>query len=75
MGDEVKGNGFLFSDYSPWAFYDAMERAAHFFKSGSDRLIHQARMNAERSAYFWDKPARQYVEAIYEMTETIRVLG
>ncbi|MBN1533957.1 MAG: glycogen/starch synthase [Spirochaetes bacterium] len=75
LGDEVKGNGFLFSDYSPWAFYDAMERAAHFFRESDDRTIHRARMNAERSIYFWDKPARQYVEAIYEMTETIRVLS
>ncbi len=30
-GDEIKGNGFLFSDFNSWAFYDAMDRARQFF--------------------------------------------
>ncbi len=74
MGDEVRGNGFLFSDFSPWSFYDAMERAANFFRNNGDDMIYKARMNAEKSIYFWDKPAKQYIETIYEMTETIRIL-
>ena len=31
-------------------------------------------MNAEKSVYYWDRPAREYVEKIYGITETIRVI-
>ncbi len=74
-GDDVEGNGFLFSDYNPWAFYDAMERASIFFRGNSDAVICKARKNAEASVYFWDRPARQYIEKIYGLTETVRILG
>ena len=70
----VTGNGFLFSDYNSWAFYDAMERAAAFFKNNTAETIQQARINAENSAYYWDTPAHKYAEAIYDFTETIRLL-
>ncbi len=70
----VEGNGFLFSDYSAWAFYDAMERAANFFRSGDDETVARARINAENSVYFWDRPARRYIEEIYRIKEIIRVL-
>ncbi len=73
-GDEVTGNGFLFSDYHSWAFYDAMQRAAAFFKQNNEDTIYHARKNAEQSIYFWDRPARQYITEIYSMTETIRIL-
>ena len=73
-GDEIEGNGFLFSDYTSWAFYDAMERAAQFFRSGSDETIARARMNAEKSVYFWDRPAREYIEEVYRIKEMIRVI-
>ncbi len=71
-GDEIKGNGFLFSDYHSWAFYDVMERAKNFFDSSSDEILLKARKNARDSVYFWDRPARQYVKEIYDFTETIR---
>ncbi len=71
----VEGNGFLFSDYTPWAFYDAMSRASAFFKTNPDEIIMKARLNAERSAYFWDRPARQYIERIYDLTETVRIIS
>jgi starch synthase len=73
-GEIIEGNGFLFSDYHSWAFYDAMERASLFFKNSDEDSIYRARVNAEKSIYFWDKPAREYVEKIYSMTETIRAL-
>jgi glycogen synthase len=73
-GQRVEGNGFLFSDYHSWAFYDAMQRARDFFISSSDSEIQSARINAENSVYFWDRPARKYVETIYGITETIRIL-
>ncbi len=73
-GEEVEGNGFLFSDFSSWAFYDAMERASHFFKSNDDTMIYKARRNAEKTVYFWDTPARQYITEIYDMTERVRIL-
>ena len=70
----VSGNGFLFSDYTPWAFYDAMSRASSFFKSSAEQTVQEARSNAEKSAYFWDRPARQYIERIYDLTESIRIV-
>lgn len=73
-GEEVTGNGFLFSDYSAWAFYDAMERASIFFHSHDDATIDAVRRNAEESVYYWDTPAREYIERIYSMTETIRII-
>ena len=73
-GDEIEGNGFLFSDYNSWAFYDAMERAMQFFKQNDEMVIYRARKNAENSVYYWDRPAREYLENIYGITETIRIL-
>ncbi len=73
-GDSLSGNGFLFSDYSSWAFYDAMERAAYFFNENNDVTINKGRINAENSIYYWDKPAREYVDKIYTLTETIRLI-
>ncbi|MCX7678654.1 MAG: glycogen/starch synthase [Spirochaetes bacterium] len=74
MGDIVEGNGFLFSDYSPWAYYDAMERAYKFFKEHDDSIIAQARCNAENSVYYWDTPAKNYIREIYKIKEIIRVI-
>jgi starch synthase len=74
QGDKVEGNGFLFTDYSPWSFYDAMERTHKFFKENDEMTVFMARENAEKSAYFWDRPARKYIEKIYGLTETIRIL-
>ncbi|MBP7739068.1 MAG: glycogen/starch synthase [Spirochaetes bacterium] len=74
QGNEIKGNGFLFTDFNSWAFYDAMDRALQFFRQNSEDVIHRVRTNAERSVYYWDRPAREYVETIYTVTETIRVL-
>ena len=73
-GDEIEGNGFLFSDYSAWAFYDAMERAHHFFKNSDDETIYKARQNAEKSLFFWDRPAKQYIEKMYDLKEIIRII-
>jgi len=72
-GTEVEGNGFLFSDYNSWAFFDVMERASSFFMKSSDEIIYRARKNAENSVYFWDRPARIYIDELYNMTETIRI--
>ena len=73
--DKVNGNGFLFSDYHSWAFYDAMQRAMNFFRNNSAETIQAGRFNAEKSVYYWDKPARKYIETMYDITETIRVLN
>ena len=72
-GENIEGYGFLFSDFTPWSFYDAMERASHFFKTSNDDEFFKARENAEKAAYYWDKPAREYINTIYGLTETIRL--
>lgn len=73
-GEEVQGNGFLFSDFSPHAFYDAMERAHTFFSKSKKSTILSARKNAEKSVYYWDKPAREYIETLYGIKEIIRII-
>ena len=70
---DVSGNGFLFSDFHSWAFYDAMQRASEFFHNSDDETIYKARCNAEESVYFWDKPAKQYINTIYDLIETLRL--
>jgi starch synthase len=72
-GGYIEGNGFLFSDFSPWSFYDAMERASSFFHKSDDSTFNLVRKAAEESAYYWDKPAREYIKLIYDLTETIRI--
>jgi starch synthase len=73
-GDAIEGNGFLFADYSSRAFYDAMERAHKFFTENNEDTIYQVRMNAERSVYFWDRPAREYIDKCYDIKEIIRMI-
>ena len=72
VNGKIEGNGFLFSDFSSWAFYDAMERAMNFFKNSDEETLYQARRNAEKSVYYWDKPARNYIEKMYDTKEIIR---
>ncbi|HRX15581.1 MAG TPA: glycogen/starch synthase [Spirochaetota bacterium] len=72
-GDVIEGNGFLFSDYTGWAFYDAMERAVKFFRENSDDTIYEARMNARKSVFYWDIAASRYIENIYDMKEIVRI--
>lgn len=71
--NKLEGNGFLFNDYSSRAFYDAMERA-HAFLQNDDDVILEARRNAENSAIFWDRPARQYIKHLYGVKEIIRIM-
>ena len=72
-GDNIEGCGFLFTDFTPWAFYDAMSRAAEFFHRSDDSTFFKIRENAEKSVYHWNKPAQEYIETLYELTETIRM--
>ncbi len=73
-GAEVKGNGFLFTDYNSTAFYDAMERAWNFFEKKDDDMIYRARKNCENSVYYWDRPAKKYIEEIYNVKEIIHMM-
>ncbi len=72
-GRNVEGYGFLFSDFSPWSFYDAMERASQFFRNADDETFTIIRENAEKAAYYWDKPSKEYINTIYDLTETINI--
>ncbi len=70
----VEGNGFLFSDFTPSSFYDAMQRCAEFFRTGDDTIKALARKNAMQSVYFWDKPAKEYINVLYSHKEIVRVV-
>ena len=72
-GESIEGYGFLFSDFTARSFYDAMERASQFFKTCSENEFFKVRENAEKAAYYWDKPAQEYIDTIYSLTETIRL--
>lgn len=69
---QIQGNGFLFSDYSPGGLYDAMERAANFFRDQPPEIIEAARENARQTVRYWDTPARQYLRLMYDTRELIR---
>ncbi len=73
-GGDVEGNGFLFLDFNAWAFYDAIQRAHNFFAGNDDVTIYKARVNAENSVSYWDRPARKYIEEIYNIKEVIRII-
>ena len=70
-GREVAGNGFLFADFTPESFYDAMRRCADFFRATDERTVARVRREANRSIYHWDRPARQYRDLVYGMKEII----
>ena len=69
----VKGNGFLFSDYTAKFFFDGMKRCSDFFTSVSIEQIYRARQNAVKSVDFWDKPAKKYKEKLYDIKEIIKL--
>ena len=70
----VTGNGFLFGDYNAGSFYDAMERSMMFFKKANEIVLYRARSNARNSVYYWDRPAKKYIDTIYSCKEIIRVV-
>ncbi|WP_455383019.1 glycogen/starch synthase [Salinispira pacifica] len=72
VGSGVTGNGFLFTDYTPTAFFDAMSRAMSFFRDSSDELILAARDYARESVGYWDASAARYIQEIYSLKEIIR---
>ena len=71
-GHRIDGTGFLFSDFSAWSFYDAMNRCAAFFQSVGAEDLARARENARKAVYTWDEPARQYIDHLYGIKEIIR---
>ena len=71
-GRQATGNGFLFSDFTAHAFYDAMNRCAAFFHQVDELMLSKVRRNAQRSVNYWDQPARKYVDNLYEMKEIVR---
>jgi starch synthase len=73
-GSSVEGNGFLFSDFTPSSFYDAMHRCAEFFRNSDDTIKALARKNAMQSVYYWDKPAKEYINVLYSHKEIVRVV-
>ena len=70
---KIQGDGFLFSDYSPGAFYEGMKRCADFFHNVTDEQILQARRNAQRAVHFWDRPAEEYRKQLYDLKEIIQI--
>ncbi|MDY6863084.1 MAG: glycogen/starch synthase [Thermodesulfobacteriota bacterium] len=70
--NEITGNGFLFSDFRAWAFYETVKKAYDFFMEYDDDIIYHARINAENSVSYWDRPAKGYIKEIYNIKEAIR---
>jgi len=71
--NHVEGYGFLFSDFSSWSFYDAMERASRFFYEATDEIFLQVRELAEDFSYNWEKPALEYIDTLYRLNEIIKL--
>ncbi|HUX11597.1 MAG TPA: glycogen/starch synthase [Spirochaetia bacterium] len=72
VGSGITGNGFLFTDFNPTAFFDAMSRAMAFFRDSDDDRILAARNNARESVGYWDASAARYIQEIYGLKEIIR---
>lgn len=72
VGGAVSGNGFLFTDFTPTAFFDAMSRCISFFRDSDDELILAARDYARESVGYWDASAARYIQEIYSLKEIIR---
>ena len=73
-GCYIEGNGFLFTDYTPASFYDAMARCSTFFKKVDEKTLHKARCKARDSVYYWGRSAKEYIKEIYTLKEIIRVI-
>ena len=71
-GKRITGHGFLFTDFSSGSFYDAMERFASFYDNADDIERYRARQYARSSVRFWEAPALQYLEVMYDHKEIIR---
>ncbi len=67
----VRGNGFLFSDYTPEALFDAMERCLRFLKDSDPRAVTDARHRMMQEVYSWDNPASEYVHLVYGSKEIL----
>jgi starch synthase len=70
-GRSIRGNGFLFPDYTSWSFYHAMERCMLFFSSSSESEIATVRRNAVKSVRYWDEAASAYIRQLYGMREML----
>jgi starch synthase len=57
------GNGFLFFEYSPEAFYNSLQRAKRLFSSPDSWK--QLVLRAMHSEFSWDRAAERY-ERVYE---------
>ena len=68
----IAGNGMLFTDYTPGSLYDAMNRFAVFFDNADEDQKYRARQNARASARYWETPAKQYLDIMYNHKEMIR---
>ena len=60
-----KGNGFLFEEYDPWAFFIAIARASNSFgfKSSWERLIKRAM----KKNFSWENSAKEYLSLFYQL--------
>ncbi len=56
----MTGNGVLFTDYTSGALADA-----------DDDVLYRARRYARRPVRYWDKPAKQYLDLMYDLKEII----
>ncbi len=71
--DHFEGYGFLFSDFTAWSFYDAMERASKFYHRSSDERFFEVRESAARASSHWEKPAMEYIRTLHRLNETIKL--
>lgn len=68
---KLEGNGFLFSDFTAWSFYDALERAMKFYESNSEEEINKLKNKISHSLSHWEKPTSEYVKNLYDLKEII----
>lgn len=67
----VEGNGILFADFTPHAFYDAMDRFQQFFTQLNATQCQAARTTIANEVNYWDNAAREYLNHAYSFKEII----
>jgi starch synthase len=56
-----QGTGFLFAEYSPWAFRDALQGALSLYH-GNPTAWRRLQKNGMRKDFSWEHSAREYVK-------------
>lgn len=65
--DEIRGNGFVFNDYTPEALFDAFRRA--LFAYENKNIWMKLQKNAMNTDYSWESSGLEYIKLYKEIVQ------